>query len=77
MRRCEEIAALLYQYIDRELSDEEYREVRQHLDECPPCKDVFQLEENVLTVVAKCCRNVSAPQNLIDRVRRLSAEHTE
>lgn len=77
MRRCEEIATLLYQYIDRELSEDEYREVRRHLDDCPPCKHVFKLEENVLSLVGECCRRVSAPPNLIDRVRRLSAERIE
>jgi anti-sigma factor RsiW len=48
MSRCEEIAVRLYQYIDRELTPAEYREVQEHLDACPPCKHVFQLERNVL-----------------------------
>lgn len=76
MRNCEEIAELLYQYIDRELSSDEYEEVREHLDACPPCKHVFRLEENMLTLVGERCRSVCAPQTLIERVRRLSAEHT-
>lgn len=74
MRRCEQIAALLYQYIDRELSEDEYRRVRQHLDACPPCKHVFQLEENMLTVVGEYCRKVCAPDALINRVKQLSSE---
>jgi mycothiol system anti-sigma-R factor len=77
MRRCEEIAELLYQYLDRELSDQEYKEIRQHLDDCPPCKHVFKLEENMLTLVGECCRRVCAPPNLIDRIRRLSHERIE
>lgn len=77
MSRCEEIATLLYQYIDRELSEDEYHEVRRHLDDCPPCKHVFKLEENVLTVVGERCRRVCAPPNLIDRIRRLSAQGIE
>lgn len=77
MRNCEEIAELLYQYIDRELSDDEYREVQQHLNACPPCKEVFRLEENVLTIVGERCRKVCAPQNLIDRVRQLRVENTQ
>lgn len=74
MRRCEQIAALLYQYIDRELSDDEFRQVQEHLDECPPCKHVFKLEENVLTIIGERCRKVNAPETLINRVRQLSAE---
>lgn len=74
MRRCEQIAALLYQYIDRELTDEEYRHVRQHLDACPPCKHVFRLEQNMLTLIGERCRKVCAPNSLIDRVKALSSE---
>jgi mycothiol system anti-sigma-R factor len=76
MSRCEEIAVRLYQYIDRELTPAEYREVQEHLDACPPCKHVFQLERNVLSVVGERCRRVCAPPNLIERIRRLSAEET-
>ena len=72
MRRCEEIVVLLYQYIDRELSDQEYEEVRQHLHDCPPCQHIFRLEENVLSLVGERCRRVSAPSNLVERVRRMS-----
>jgi mycothiol system anti-sigma-R factor len=74
MRRCEQVAALLYEYIDRELSADEYRRVQQHLDACPPCRHLFQLEQNMLTVVGERCRKVCAPTSLIDRVRRLTAE---
>ena len=74
MRRCEQVAALLYQYIDRELSDDEYEQVQRHLDECPPCKHVFKLEENMLTVIGERCRKVCAPDTLINRVRQLSGE---
>jgi mycothiol system anti-sigma-R factor len=74
MRSCEQVAKLLYQYIDRELSDDEHRRVRQHLDACPPCKHVFRLEEGMLTVIGERCRKVSAPDRLIDRVRQMSHE---
>jgi mycothiol system anti-sigma-R factor len=74
MRRCEQIAALLYQYIDRELSDEEFRRVQEHLEACPPCKHVFKLEQNMLIVIGERCRKVCAPERLINRVRQLSSE---
>lgn len=74
MRRCEQIAVLLYQYIDRELSEDEYRHVQQHLDACPPCRQVFRLEENMLTIIGERCRKVCAPSGLIDRVKQLSSD---
>jgi mycothiol system anti-sigma-R factor len=74
MRRCEQVAELLYQYIDRELTEDEYRRVQQHLDACPPCQHLFRLEQNMLTLVGERCRKVCAPTSLIDRVRRMTAE---
>jgi anti-sigma factor (TIGR02949 family) len=71
MSNCTEALQRLYEYIDRELSDEEQAEVRRHLDDCPPCRDRFMFEENVLRHVRRCCRDVSAPPSLVEKVRRI------
>jgi mycothiol system anti-sigma-R factor len=70
---CEEIARQLYQYIDRELSPDEQRQVQQHLDDCPPCQKWFRLEVDVLRLVGECGRRLEAPPTLIEKVRRLCA----
>ncbi len=71
MGDCKETLDRLYEYLDRELSEEEQVEVQQHLDDCPPCRDRFHFEENVLRVVRRCCRDVSAPPSLVEKVRRI------
>lgn len=71
MANCREAIDRLYQYIDRELSLEELDEVQLHLKRCPPCLDLFRFEENVLTVVGEKCREVSAPADLRDRVKKM------
>lgn len=68
---CDEVVGRLYFYLDRELSPAEQAEVQEHLDACPPCQKRFRFEENVLHLVRRCCRDVSAPPELVARVRRL------
>ena len=71
MANCREAIDRLYQYIDRELSLDELDEVQRHLALCPPCLDYFRFEENVLTFVGEKCREVSAPAELRDRVKKM------
>jgi mycothiol system anti-sigma-R factor len=71
MGDCRETLDRLYEYLDRELSPDEQLEVQRHLDDCPPCRDRFHVEENVLRVVRRSCRDVSAPPSLVEKVRRI------
>ena len=71
MINCRDAVEKLYSYLDRQLSDEEAAEVRQHLDRCPHCEDHFRFEENVLTRVHDVCREVQTPSNLLERVRSM------
>lgn len=68
---CREAMHRLYQFLDRELSEEDQEVVRAHLHHCPPCQDVFRFEENVLTFIGETCRKTAAPPSLHDRVRKL------
>ena len=71
MDNCKGAIDRLYQYIDRELTDEELLVVQRHLEHCPPCLDVFRFEENVLTFVGNRCRETTAPTSLRDKVQKL------
>jgi mycothiol system anti-sigma-R factor len=71
MDNCKEAVHRLYQYLDRELSEDEQRIVQTHLSHCPPCMELFRFEENVLTFIGSKCRETAAPAELRDRVRKL------
>lgn len=68
MLNCQEALDKLYGYLDRQLSEDELAEVRQHLARCPHCDDHFRFEENVLRRVHQVCREVETPAALRDRV---------
>jgi mycothiol system anti-sigma-R factor len=74
MGDCKDTLDRLYEYLDRELSEAERLEVQQHLDDCPPCLDRFEFEENVLRLVRRCCRDVAAPQSLVEKVRQICGQ---
>jgi mycothiol system anti-sigma-R factor len=53
---CIEAVALLYHYIDGELSDERRLFISRHLDDCPPCFQAFDFEADLRMIVAQRCR---------------------
>lgn len=71
MDNCKEALHRLYQYLDRELTEDEQLVVKRHLDRCPPCQHLFQFEENVLVFIGQQCRQTAAPAGLRERVQRL------
>ena len=66
---CAQILDQMYVYLDHEMSEQEdVAKVRQHLEECRPCLEQYGLEQAVKSVVARCCRNETAPEALRHKV---------
>ena len=68
---CDDCHEYLYAFLDRELAPDEQTQVREPLDACPPCRQYFAFEANVLRRVGDCGRRVTAPPDLVERVRVL------
>jgi mycothiol system anti-sigma-R factor len=64
---CKEVLDSLFLFLDREIEDASYAEIKQHLDECAPCLAKYNLEQMVKTLVARSCRE-PAPPTLRERV---------
>lgn len=75
---CSEVLARVYAYLDGEIEDAGYAQIREHLDECGPCLREYGLEEVVKRLVAKCCGSESAPRDLrhkvLTRIQSVRAE---
>ena len=65
---CSEVLARLYSYLDGEIEDKSFAQIRQHLDECGPCLREYGLEEAVKRLVQKCCGSEAAPTALRTKV---------
>jgi anti-sigma factor (TIGR02949 family) len=61
---CEEVFARLDDFIDRELSAEEIRLVREHLETCAACASEHRFESSVLDGVRAKLRRIAVPEHL-------------
>ncbi|MGW4296862.1 mycothiol system anti-sigma-R factor [Micromonospora chersina] len=66
---CREVLAEVYLYLDLECGEERRVLIREHLEECGPCLREYGLEQEVKALVARCCGNETAPEQLLERLR--------
>jgi mycothiol system anti-sigma-R factor len=71
---CREVLAEVYLYLDLECSDQRRGIIRKHLDECSPCLREYGIEQEVKALVARCCGDETAPEELRRRLRAKLAE---
>ena len=75
---CEEVFARLDDYLDRELTGEEMRLVREHLATCAACASEYRFEAGVLEGVREKLRRLAVPSDLMARISaRIAAEREE
>lgn len=64
---CKEILDRVFFFIDNELEDADCQQIQQHLDDCGPCLEKYDLERTVKALVQRSCSE-HAPDTLRDRV---------
>ena len=67
-------------FIDNELPTADSSEIQQHLDECGPCLQKYDLERTVKALIQRSCAE-HAPETLRDkvllRIRQVQVEITD
>lgn len=71
---CDDVLRDVYLYLDDETDESVKNRIREHLDGCAPCLKQFGLEQDVRSLIARCCGGDQAPQTLKERI---SARITE
>ena len=66
---CAEVIAEVWTLLDGECTAETREKLRKHLEECPPCFQVYGLEERIKTLIGSKCRGEKAPEGLRERLR--------
>jgi mycothiol system anti-sigma-R factor len=80
---CTEVLQAVYRFLDGEIDEENRHLILEHLDECAPCLRQFGIEQHVKALVARCCGDDHAPQDLrgkvVSRIHevQLSIQHIE
>jgi len=72
---CKDVLDEVYLYLDLECSDDQRQVIKQHLDECSPCLREYGIEQEVKALVARCCGDETAPQELRERLRSKLSEY--
>lgn len=65
---CEEVFRLLDDYLDRELSREEMRKVREHLELCATCAAEHQFQAELLCDMRERIQRIALPPSLRDKI---------
>jgi mycothiol system anti-sigma-R factor len=64
---CSEVLQRMFFFIDNELERADCDEIQQHLDDCQPCLEKYNLELTVKALVQRSCTE-HAPDTLRERV---------
>ncbi len=65
---CSEVLDRVYSYLDGELDQKGYAQVKIHLEECGPCLREYGLEEVVRKLVHRYCGHEQVPADLRQKV---------
>jgi mycothiol system anti-sigma-R factor len=66
---CDEALAELYVFLDGELTDQKRTAIREHLDDCSPCLEVYDFEAELRLVIKHHCSD-QVPDSLRGRVAK-------
>jgi mycothiol system anti-sigma-R factor len=64
---CAEVLNQVYTYLDGELSASDLDRIREHLADCSPCLQQYDLDIALKALVRRSCRE-SAPADLRERI---------
>lgn len=67
MKCPEEIIEMMHNFLDGELNKEEEAVLREHLQECKECADVFKEYKKTIALV-RGTSNIQAPENFTERI---------
>lgn len=73
-RYCEKSTALMYRYLDEEVTFVRRIRIKVHLRRCPPCEDGYHFEAKLKDRVKTGCYE-QPPAELYDRLRAFLHQH--
>jgi mycothiol system anti-sigma-R factor len=66
---CDDVLNDVYLYLDDESNPALVSRIRQHLDDCGPCLRQYGLEQDVKSLIARCCGGDVAPEHVRTNIR--------
>jgi mycothiol system anti-sigma-R factor len=64
---CDDVLHELYGFLDGELTTEKRGQIQQHIDDCTPCIEAYEFENDLRQVISQKCRD-TVPEDLRRRI---------
>jgi mycothiol system anti-sigma-R factor len=64
---CAQALARVYEYLDGEMSPADLHRIREHIEDCGPCLQQYDLDIALKALVRRSCQE-SAPADLRERI---------
>ncbi len=61
---CSHALMQVYQYLDGEMGPDDCAKIREHLEQCGPCLEEYDIDQMLKTLVRRSCGCESAPTQL-------------
>ena len=61
---CSEALLRVYEYLDGELDSNDCAKIQEHLDECAPCLEEYNLDTTLKALIRRSCGSEHAPDTL-------------
>src|SRR3989337_2292067 len=68
MMVCVEAIKHLYEFLDKEIDTSRYPTMKEHLDSCFECRQRYEFEKGVRSLVKAYCINTTAPAYLHSKI---------
>ena len=65
---CVEAIKYLYEFLDKEIDKSQYPIIKEHLDNCFECRQRYEFEKGVRSLVKAFCLNTTAPAYLHSKI---------
>ena len=65
---CNNVLDRVYEYLDGEMNAHDLALIRQHLEECRPCLDQYDLDVALKALLRRSCTCEHAPEDLRARI---------
>lgn len=65
--QCSAVVHQIYSYVDGEVTAADLVSVREHLADCPPCLEQYEVQVALKALVRRCCQD-RAPESLRVRI---------
>jgi mycothiol system anti-sigma-R factor len=65
---CAEVIAEVWTLLDGECKPDTREKLQKHLEDCPPCFQLYGLEERIKELIGTKCRGEKAPESLRTRL---------